>query len=271
MSAVYSINNSLFASKDLIFGWCFWNEGTTPSPVAELDDAQIVALIKAFSGPLHGDIREALLAEQTARTPAADSESRPAIEVYGDFSGIADGALALRTSGFKEIPELGNEPEGQGAEANYPESMSIPMKGYAIDYEAMERAKLPPVESAARVHMKNFTMPTARTYMVTGQVVVGGELSTLLMLFSNTWMPIPGSHSDFFIRGRGPRNHIQITMHQDENDVPEYFSVHVGDEFDRFRVKYMAGECDNAKRYPLGDDWCMGNRVVAALKEEGVW
>jgi hypothetical protein len=64
MNAVYSVNNSLFATKDLIFGWSFAFQVGDWTPIGYTDDLEIDHLVMArdaFVGPLYPqELRDAI-------------------------------------------------------------------------------------------------------------------------------------------------------------------------------------------------------------------
>lgn len=61
MNTTYAIGNEVYASKDLIFGWCFWSHGNSPLPIRSHSVEQIEALLKLYTSGLYPEeLRDAL-------------------------------------------------------------------------------------------------------------------------------------------------------------------------------------------------------------------
>lgn len=70
MSAVYSINGEVFATKSMILGWVVWSAGNEPQPLAICTLEQLEVLRKMFATLLYGEVSNAIQEEINNRTVA---------------------------------------------------------------------------------------------------------------------------------------------------------------------------------------------------------
>lgn len=120
--------------------------------------------------------------------------------------------------------------------------------------------------------LTQFSVAPKRYNLVSGSgIEVGGELHQLMERFGNTWKTIPGKKNVFHARGKsGKDTKVQMTLLVNSHGIPVEFAVYTDIEFEEFKELFLNGGLD-AAYYPIGDEWCMGGRILTALKANEVW
>jgi hypothetical protein len=108
IGVTYAVGNETFASKDLVFGWCFWSYGYDPLPLGEMDEEQTAALQQLFVGPTYPDELRSDLAEhaKTFKVKKEAERMRVATEQEAAEANAVSAADEKAADAEKELNEL---------------------------------------------------------------------------------------------------------------------------------------------------------------------
>lgn len=123
--------------------------------------------------------------------------------------------------------------------------------------------------------LKEFPMAHGRFHLVTGQVEHGNEVHQLMMRFGNVWNPVPFRKDVFFVKGKTEKDAtVQMTMRVSTTSgfqVPFEIAVYTEFTFEEFKANLETGIFMDCSYHLINDKFCMGQRIIDALKVNEVW
>lgn len=236
MATVYSINNEIFATKCVIFGWSidvgFGYQSLQHGGAYDLN--QLKEMRKMFSGTLYPD------------------ELRSAL----------DSAIVREE---KNEASIVNAPYSRSEIDADMDVMEKDFEGGLVTINGTQFAVNP------KVKMKDFKAP-GRTYPLVNWCTHDDDMWKLMQRFGSSWSKVPERKDIRYIRDKTRK--IQFIMRLDERGDPVQYEMYQGLTFAEFKEAVENGSIENKVKhaYMMADmDTKSGELVINALMLNNLW